>query len=72
MFYDWFVDSADKWISPFAFKLRVTINNKSNIPPLPFNCSYASSVINKNAESTYNLQNPLAFADSAYKFADST
>ena len=26
------------------------------------------SVINKNAESTYNLRNPLTFADSAYKF----
>ena len=58
MFYDWFVDSADKWISHFAFKLRVPIDNKSNIPPLHFNCSYASSIINKNAESTYNLRNP--------------
>ena len=62
------MDSADKWISPFAFKLRVPIDNKSNIPPLAFNCSYASSVINKNAEYTYNLRNPLTFADSAYKF----
>ena len=68
MFYDWFVDSADKWISPFAFKLRVPIDNKSNIPPQSFNCSFASSVINKNAGSTYNLRNPLTFADSAYKF----
>ena len=62
------MDSADKWISLFAFKLCVPINNKSNIPPLAFNCSHASSVINKNAESTYNLRNPLTFADSAYKF----
>ena len=67
MFYDWFVDSAEKWISLFVFKLRVPIDNKLHIPPLPFNCSYSSSVINKNAESTYNLRNPLAFADSAYK-----
>ena len=51
-FYDWFGDFADKCISPFAFKLRVPINNKSNIPPLAFNCSYASSVINKTAETT--------------------
>ena len=38
------------------------------IPPLAFNCSYANSVINKIAESTYNLRNPHTFADSADKF----
>ena len=75
------MDSADKWISPFAFKLRVSIDNNSNIPPLDFNCSYASSVINKTRESTYNLRNPPTnFAGSIYicgfhlhlHFADST
>ena len=60
--------SADKWISPFAFKLRVPVDNKSNIPPPAFNCSLASSVISKNAESTYNLRNLFLFADYAYKF----
>ena len=66
MFQDWFVDSAGKWINRFAIKLRVPIDNKSNISPLAFNCSDASLVINKNAEFTYNLRNPLTFADSAY------
>ena len=64
------MDSADKWISPFAFKLHVPVDIESNIPPLAFNCSYASSVINKNAESTYNLRNPPTFADFAYKFCE--
>ena len=41
------------------FCLQTPIDKKSNIPPLAFNCSYASSVTNKNAESTYNLRNPL-------------
>ena len=66
------MDSADKWISPFAFKLRVAIDNKSNIPHLPFNCSYASSVINK-------MRNPLTICGirlllriPQINFADST
>ena len=71
------MDSADKWICPFAFKLRVHIDNKLNIPPLAFNCSlFICKFSNKQkcgihlqfAETTYNLRNPLAFADSAYKF----
>ena len=63
-----------------SFCFQISIDNKSNIPPQDFNCSYASSVINKNAKSTYNLWNPLTicgirlhlriphkiFADSAY------
>ena len=61
------------WISltnerVLAFKLRVPIDNNSNVPPLAFNCSNASSFLNKNAESTYILRNPLTFAISAYKF----
>ena len=51
-----------------ASKLRFAIVKKSKITPLAFNCSYANSVINKNEEFTYNLRNPLTFADSAYKF----
>ena len=50
------------------FKLRVAIDNKSIIRPLAFTCSYASSVVNKNAEYTYDKRNPLTLADSAYKF----
>ena len=61
MFQDWFLDAADKWIKPFAFLLRFPVDNKSNVPPLAFNCSYASSVINKNAESTHNLRNRFTF-----------
>ena len=41
-----------------SFCVQFSTDNKSNVPPLAFNCSYASSVINKNAESTYNLRNP--------------
>ena len=69
-----------------SFCIQILIDHKSNIPPLAFNCSYAGSVINKNAESTYDLRNPLTscgirfhlriphtnFADSNYFFDDST
>ena len=57
----------------FCAQSRASIEKKSVIPPLVFNCLYASSVIKKNAESTDKLRNLLTFADSAYKFfANST
>ena len=62
-----------------SFGIQTPIDNKSNIPPLAFNCSYASSVINKNAEFTDNLRNILKICGirlhlriSITNFADST
>ena len=53
--------------------MHVPINKKPNTPHLPYICSYASSIINKNAESAYIwgfriqiLRIPLTFAHSTY------
>ena len=60
------MDSADKWISPSAFELRIPIDNKSNIPHLAFNFSNAGSVISKNLKFRNKQKNikKLTFADS--------
>ena len=47
-----------------SFCVQIPIDNKSNIPPLALNCSYASSVINK-------MRNPLTICGIYLQFAES-